>query len=80
MQQRIHRVVIENGRPEMEASRIPVKRTAGEKVQVTAAIHAHGHDLLSDRVLHCTSIAYSKVGGELSNVFQLVVNLDPHHA
>jgi starch synthase (maltosyl-transferring) len=43
----IRRVVIERVRPEIDAGRFPVKRTPGEAVVVTAAIHADGHDQLA---------------------------------
>jgi len=38
--------VIENVRPQIEGGRFPIKRTVGEKVEVTADIHADGHDVL----------------------------------
>jgi len=38
--------VIENVRPQIEGGRFPIKRTVGEKVVVTADIHADGHDVL----------------------------------
>ena len=41
------RVVLENVRPEVDAGRFPVKRTLGEEVEVTADIHADGHDQLA---------------------------------
>ncbi len=41
------RVVIENIYPELQEGRFPVKRVAGESVEVYADIFADGHDLLS---------------------------------
>ena len=38
------RVVVEHVRPEVDAGRFPIKRTVGERVEVTADIHADGHD------------------------------------
>jgi starch synthase (maltosyl-transferring) len=48
----IRRAVIENVRPEIDGGRFPIKRTPGEKVEVTADIFADGHDLLNARLLH----------------------------
>jgi starch synthase (maltosyl-transferring) len=50
--ERVRRVVIENVRPEVDAGTFSIKRTVGEKVRVTADIHADGHDLLTARVLY----------------------------
>jgi len=44
--------VVENVRPEIDAGCFLIKRTVGEKVEVTADIHADGHDLLSARVVY----------------------------
>ena len=40
------RVVIENVQPEIDCGRFPIKRTVGDRVEVTADIFADGHDLL----------------------------------
>jgi starch synthase (maltosyl-transferring) len=40
------RVVIERIRPEIDAGRFPIKRTVGERVDVTATIFADGHDVV----------------------------------
>ncbi|MGH9688133.1 MAG: alpha-1,4-glucan--maltose-1-phosphate maltosyltransferase [Candidatus Acidiferrales bacterium] len=48
----IRRVVIENVRPQVDCGRFPIKRTAGEKIEVTADIFCEGHDLLSARLLY----------------------------
>jgi starch synthase (maltosyl-transferring) len=48
---RMKRAVIENVYPEIDAGKFPIKRTAGEKVEVAADIHADGHDVLSARIL-----------------------------
>jgi len=42
----LRRVVIENVQPEIEAGRFAIKRVIGEHVEVTADIHADGHDIL----------------------------------
>ena len=41
------RVIVEHVRPEIDCGRFPIKRTPGERVVVTAAIHADGHDVLA---------------------------------
>ncbi len=41
------RVVIENVQPEIDGGQYPIKRIIGERVEVTADIHADGHDVLS---------------------------------
>lgn len=48
----LRRVVIENVRPEIENGRFPIKRVIGERVEVTADIHADGHDLLGAVLQH----------------------------
>jgi starch synthase (maltosyl-transferring) len=48
----IRRVVIENVRPEVDGGRFSIKRTPGEKVEVTADIFCDGHDLLTARLLY----------------------------
>jgi len=50
----IRRAVIESLRPEIDAGRFPIKRTVGDKVEVTADIFCDGHDLLSARLLYRT--------------------------
>src|SRR6266566_4696943 len=40
------KVVIENVRPEVDCGRFPIKRTIGDRVEVTADIFADGHDVL----------------------------------
>src|SRR5512146_3022594 len=40
------RVVIEEVRPQVDCGRFPIKRVIGERVEVTADIHADGHDVL----------------------------------
>jgi starch synthase (maltosyl-transferring) len=42
----LRRVVIEKVSPEVDCGRFPIKRVIGERVEVTADIHADGHDLL----------------------------------
>jgi glycosidase len=46
------RVVIEGVKPEIDAGRFPIKRTAGEQVVVEADVFADGHDALSGRLLY----------------------------
>ena len=45
------RVVIENVLPQVDCGRFPIKRTVGEPVNVTADIHADGHDILAAALL-----------------------------
>jgi starch synthase (maltosyl-transferring) len=40
------RVVIEGMQPEVNGGRFPIKRTVGETIDVTAHVHADGHDVL----------------------------------
>lgn len=46
------RVVVERVFPEIDAGRFPIKRTAGERVDVTAHVHADGHDVLAVQLQH----------------------------
>ncbi|HKY33038.1 MAG TPA: alpha-1,4-glucan--maltose-1-phosphate maltosyltransferase [Candidatus Polarisedimenticolia bacterium] len=46
------RPAIETIEPEVEGGRFPIKRVAGEPVEVRAAIHADGHDCLTAVVRH----------------------------
>ena len=46
------RVVVEQLLPEVNAGRFPIKRTVGERVRVTAHVHADGHDVLAVRLQH----------------------------
>ncbi len=46
------RVVVEQVRPEINGGRFAIKRTPGEPVQVTADVHADGHDVLAVRLRH----------------------------
>jgi starch synthase (maltosyl-transferring) len=41
------RIAIENVMPEIDCGRFPAKRTVGEEVNVTADIHADGHDMIA---------------------------------
>src|SRR3954469_2053025 len=41
------RVIVEHVEPEIDGGRFPIKRTPGQRVVVTAAIHADGHDVLA---------------------------------
>jgi len=47
----IRRVVIENVRPQIEGGRFVIKRVVGESVEVTADVHADGHNVLSALLL-----------------------------
>src|SRR5262249_4205847 len=40
------RVVVENVQPTIDGGRFPIKRTAGESVNVAATIFADGHDVI----------------------------------
>jgi starch synthase (maltosyl-transferring) len=51
-QEHRRRVIIEGVRPEIDGGRHPIKRTAGEKVEVEADIFADSHDALSASVLY----------------------------
>jgi len=46
------RVIIENVQPELDCGRFPIKRTMGDRVQVTADIFADGHDVLHAVLRH----------------------------
>jgi starch synthase (maltosyl-transferring) len=46
------RVVIEDIAPQIDAGSHPVRRIVGDKVAVSAAIYADGHDLLAARLLY----------------------------
>jgi starch synthase (maltosyl-transferring) len=48
----LRRPAIEGVQPCVEGGRFPIKRTVGESVWVTAAVHADGHDILSAAVLY----------------------------
>lgn len=45
-----NRVVIENAKPCVDCGRFPIKRTAGEFVNVTADIFADGHDVVKGAI------------------------------
>ena len=46
------RVAIEGVRPEIDGGRFPIKRTAGDRVEVEADVFADGHDQLTCVLLH----------------------------
>jgi starch synthase (maltosyl-transferring) len=46
------RVVVERVLPEIDGGRFPIKRTAGDLVEVIAHVHADGHDVLAVRLQH----------------------------
>jgi starch synthase (maltosyl-transferring) len=48
----LRRVVVENVQPAIDAGRFPIKRTVGEEVEVSADIHADGHDVLAAALLY----------------------------
>ena len=48
----LRRPAIEGVKPCVDGGRFPIKRTVGESVLVTAAVHADGHDALSAIVLY----------------------------
>ena len=43
----LRRVAIERVRPEVDCGRFPIKRSIGDRVIVSADIHADGHDVLA---------------------------------
>src|SRR5262249_27856934 len=48
----LRRPAIDRLTPCVDDGRFPIKRTVGEVVQVTAELHADGHDLLSAAILY----------------------------
>jgi starch synthase (maltosyl-transferring) len=56
------RVVIEGVAPEVDGGRFPIKRTVGETVEVSADIHADGHEVLA------AVVRYRPAGGEWAEV------------
>ena len=46
------RVVIEHIRPEIDGGQFPIKRTAGDWVEVVASVFADGHDLIAPVLRH----------------------------
>ena len=48
----LRRVVIEDIQPAIDCGRFPIKRTIGDRVVVTADIHADGHDLIAAALLY----------------------------
>jgi starch synthase (maltosyl-transferring) len=46
------RVAIEDVRPQVDCGQFPVKRVVGERVLVSADVHADGHDVLAAAVLY----------------------------
>src|ERR1043166_5533169 len=48
----LRRVVIEAVSPEVQGGRFPIKRTIGERVEVSADIYADGHDILQAVLKH----------------------------
>jgi starch synthase (maltosyl-transferring) len=43
----LRRVAVEQVRPEIDCGRFPIKRVVGERVVVSADVHADGHDLVA---------------------------------
>ncbi|HWG45208.1 MAG TPA: alpha-1,4-glucan--maltose-1-phosphate maltosyltransferase [Gemmataceae bacterium] len=60
------RVIIEGVQPEIDGGRFPIKRTIGEEVHVSAAIHGDGHDVVAAvlRYRHASESAWREVGME----------------
>jgi starch synthase (maltosyl-transferring) len=46
------RIRVENVRPQLDSGRFPVKRTVGERVDVSATVIRDGHDILGASVLY----------------------------
>ena len=63
------RVVVEAVHPEIDGGRFPIKRTAGERVEVTATIFADGHDVVAavvrDRPGTAEAVPYEDVPDDL---------------
>jgi starch synthase (maltosyl-transferring) len=55
------RVIVENVAPQVDCGRFPIKRVVGEVVNVTADIHADGHDMLA------AVLMYRRTGDESWN-------------
>jgi len=49
--QKIHRVIIENVKPEVDAGTFPIKRTVGDTVVVEADVFTDGHEAISALLL-----------------------------
>ena len=54
----LQRVVIEAVEPQVDCGRFPIKRVVGERVTVTADIHADGHDAIA------AALQYRRAGAE----------------
>jgi len=52
MPESIKRVIIEHVQPQIDSGRFAARRSLGERVRVSAAIFADGHDTLSARLLY----------------------------
>ena len=52
------RVVIESVQPEIDAGRFPIKRIAGDTVEVEADVFADGHDRVTARLLYRLSLIH----------------------
>src|SRR5262249_44840357 len=46
------RIRVENVRPQLDCGQFPVKRTVGERVEITATVIRDGHDILRAAVLY----------------------------
>ena len=46
------RIRVEHVRPRLDCGRFPVKRTVGERVEVSATVIRDGHDVLGANVLY----------------------------
>ena len=49
-------MIVEHVRPEIDGGRFPIKRTIGERVDVTADIFADGHDVVAARASRSSDI------------------------
>lgn len=79
------RVAIENLRPSVAAGRHAVKRTVGEWLEVTADIHADGHDELRARLLvrprsepNWREVAMAPQGNDRWSARVRIERLEPH--
>ena len=62
------RVVVEQVLPEVDGGRFAIKRTIGERVDVTAHVHADGHDVLAVRLRYRHRAGPDPAWSELSMV------------
>ncbi|HEX9637327.1 MAG TPA: alpha-1,4-glucan--maltose-1-phosphate maltosyltransferase [Acidobacteriota bacterium] len=79
------RVVIDWVEPEIDGGRFPIKRTVGESVEVRAALHADGHELLAALLRHRAASApewnqvrMRELGNDRWSAVFEIATLEPH--